>query len=90
MQIKAKFKNGIPEGMEVSLGGQLYKYVGMVPYVTRAGRNIELSEWETKCATCHAPMTIQHTAEPTFAFTRRCHLHKQPGKVTAAELEAGL
>lgn len=89
MKIKAKFENGIPDGMTISLDGQLYRYVGMAPYETKTGNIITLGNWETKCATCGQPITVQHTEEITFSFVRRCQIHRNTGKrVTSAELEA--
>lgn len=74
-------------GDEVTVNGQRFRYVGVVDYTRRDGVVRDMSQWLVHCAECDAPFE-------TLAFegyvpqTRRCPLHRQPGKKIRVKRDA--
>ena len=81
-----KIANSLPGnpaiGSATDIGAQRFACVGVQPYVTRDGRDLELSVWEAPCAECGLPFRYltPRRKEPVRIDRRRCDLHRRPGK----------
>jgi hypothetical protein len=61
--------------------GQLYRPLTTKPHTCRDGRETILAIWEAECATCGEPFTSSTPLHsPKFQPSRRCKIHKQPGR----------
>ena len=74
----------IPPGTVVNYRDQLYTLVRQEPYRTKAGKIISLYVWQSNCFECGASFdstTLAKPIEKTPYFTRRCPLHRSPGRI---------
>ena len=74
----------ISPGTVVNYRDQLYTLVRQVPYRTKAGKLTSLYVWQSNCFECGASFdstTLAKPIEKTPYFTRRCPLHRSPGRI---------
>ena len=74
----------ISPGTVVNYRDQLYTLVRQEPYRTKAGKLTSLYVWQSNCFECGASFdstTLAKPIEKTPYFTRRCPLHRSPGRI---------
>ena len=74
----------ISSGTVVNYRDQLYTLVRQEPYRTKAGKLTSLYVWQSNCFECGASFdstTLAKPIEKTPYFTRRCPLHRSPGRI---------
>ena len=83
---------GQPEiGCVAFVQHQRFECVGIQPYITRAGRDVQLSLWVGRCADCGAPFDLV-TPRRNGAVRvdrRRCAEHRDPKRRVTVSARAG-
>jgi hypothetical protein len=70
-------------GTEVILGGQGYELVGLRKHTRRDGDETLLLVWSARCAACGDRFETRSPLE-SHGLSRRCDLHRAPGKRVAS------
>jgi hypothetical protein len=73
-----------PHGIDdhrVVYKGQIYRRIAIKPFMRVDGTVTQLATWETCCAECGEPFTIETTARvrKLRGPNRRCAEHRRPG-----------
>jgi hypothetical protein len=76
--------DSFPPDFAIEYDGQIYRPIGVLPHITRDGRQIRMIEWVTNCPRCGVEFTIATT---TLArnWRRRCDACKAPGRKVKAD-----
>ncbi len=71
-----------PEGNGTRIfRGQTYECVAFQSHISRAGGTTVLAFWQSHCAECGAPFTLETGLfTKRFLPNRRCQRHKRPGR----------
>lgn len=74
-----KFNTNIPAGLDMTVAGARFRFVGIEPHVRRDGMEGALSVWQGWCAECGAEFFTRAPSQQ-FPDSRRCAAHKAPGR----------
>lgn len=72
----------MPIGATVAINGQEFTAAGAEPYTRNDGQQSTIAVWTTLCAECDQPLTVKAPLG-RWPETRRCELHRRPGKKVA-------
>jgi hypothetical protein len=70
----------IEPGTALLFDHQQYRCVAFAPYEKFDGIERTVAIWESRCAECGRGFTIITVLGGIFSPSRRCELHKRPGK----------
>ena len=65
-------------GDRIERHGQVYRCTSIKPYVTKAGEQSAIADWQSECATCGQAFAVQTGVKNFYPQNTRCQKHKNP------------
>lgn len=84
MRKEIEFLSDLPDGFEIAICGQDYRFVRRISHTRRDGVPTTLMVWQAQCAECGKPFETKSPGNKC-PDARRCHEHAKPGVKVRAQ-----